>query len=92
MTDEMIKFRELLDEKCIEWHDASCGGSIPISRTHFDHRGYEWSVIHGYGTYGGFNRFVKDEGLLELMSNAVNNGEPVGFLTAEEAMKLVIGQ
>lgn len=31
------------------------------------------------------------KGLLELMSDAVDNGEPIGFLTAQEVMEYVKG-
>ena len=95
MTEEMIAFRKLLDEKRIEWEDLSTQQweICPIDRTHFNHRGYKWSVINGYGTYGGVNVITrKNEGLLELMSEAVNGGEPLGFLTAKEAMCMVLGE
>lgn len=87
MTQEMIKFRNMLDAANIEWHDASAKGVLtPIDRTHFTYRGYDWSVIHGFGSYGGWSYSYPDEGLLELMSNAVNGGNPIGYLTAEQAM------
>lgn len=89
---EMDKFREMLNSEGIKWKDASCDGYLPITRTHFSYRGEHWSVIHGYGTYGGFNRIEKDKGLLELMSDAVNGGEPIGYLTAEETMMIVRGE
>ena len=81
--EEMEKFRHALDINGISWHDASDPViiyGIAIERTHFKHRGYDWSVIHGYGTYGGFSRLKPDQGLLELMSKAVNDGQPVGWL------------
>ena len=95
MVEEMTRLRELLTKQGIKWHDASTpkGYPIKIDRTHFDYRGYEYSVINGFGTYGGFaylHEDKKNKGLLELMSGAVNDGEPVGFLTAEQAMKLVL--
>ncbi len=93
MTEEMETFRDLLDEEQIEWEDVSEFGSYPICRTHFKYRGFKWSVIHGYGTYGGRDPLTnKDTGLLELMSNAVNDGDPVGWLTAEQAMDYVMGE
>ena len=93
MTEEMETFRDLLDEEQIEWEDVSELNAYPIYRTHFKHRGFRWSVIHGYGSYGGFSPLTnKDEGLLELMSNAVNDGDPVGWLTAEQAMEYVLGE
>lgn len=93
MVEEMTKLRKLLTEQGIEWHDSSTPPeyTIQIDRTHFDYKGYAWSVINGFGSYGGYSfRSEKNEGLLELMSNAVNGGEPVGYLTAEEAMKLIL--
>lgn len=101
MTEEMIKFRKLLDENGIKWEDASTKEKplldgfdfhidFHIDRTHFTYKGNNWSVIHGFGTYGGYSNFERDKGLLELMSNAVNGGEPVGYLTADQAMRLVL--
>ena len=101
MCEEMIKFRELLDANGIEWWDSSTKyhneeeedylGIFKIDRTHFHHRDYDWSVINGYGTFGGYGYFKSNAGFLELMSNAVNEGNPVGWLTAEEAFALVKG-
>jgi len=92
-SKEMKLLREMLDKEGIEWEDASEYGRLPIERTHFMHRGYKWSVIHGYGTYGGFNRLsTKDPGLLEMMSNAVKKGCPEGWLTAKEVMAYVKGE
>lgn len=96
MTDQMIKLREMLDAEKITWHDASEPRTdiFAIDRTHFTYRGYDWSVIHGYGTYGGVSMWGRkeDEGLLEMMTNATNGGEPIGFLTAEEVMEYVRGE
>ena len=92
MTHEMKLFREMLDAENIEWHDASSqSNELPMDRTHFEHRGYQWSVIHGFGSYGGPSYLYDDKGLLELMSNAVNKGDPIGWLTAKEAMQYVRG-
>jgi len=94
MVDEMLKLRELLTKNGIEWHDDSTPPDYPlqIDMTHFDYKGYAWSVINGFGSYGGIGIFrdKKNMGLLELMSAAVNDGEPIGYLTAEQAMKLVL--
>lgn len=93
MTHEMKLFREMLDAEHIKWRDASSQSfELPMDRTHFEHRGYFWSVIHGFGSYGGRSSLYDDEGLLELMSDAVNKGEPIGFLTAEQAMQYVRGE
>lgn len=94
MVEEMTKLRKLLTEQGIEWHDSSTPPEYPIQidRTHFDYKGYAWSVINGFGSYGGIDIFrdKKNMGLLELMSAAVNDGEPIGYLTAEQAIKLIL--
>ena len=93
MVDEMLKLRKLLTMNGIEWHDASETPDYPLQfdRTHFNYRGYEWSVVNGYGTFGGFDIFSdKNMGLLELMSEAINGGEPFGFLTANQVMEFVL--
>lgn len=93
MVGEMIKFRNLLDQHNIAWHDASTRfADFYIDRVHLEYRNYKFSVINGFGTYGGYiTDESKNKGLLELMSNAINGGEPVGELTAEEAIKIVLG-
>ena len=92
MAKEMYELRKMLDAEGIDWHDASELGMCPIWRTHFEHRGYWWSVIHGYGTYGEFSSIDADYGLLEVMSEAINKGEPIGWLTAERVMQHVRGE
>lgn len=82
MIKEMRLLREMLDKEKIDWHDASDYG---IDRTHFDYRGYHWSIIYGLGSYG------YEEMKLELMSNAVNDGDPIGWLTAKECIEFVRG-
>lgn len=85
---EMQKFRQLLDDVGIKWIDLSDNGGLPIERTHFECNGNYWSVVHGYGTYGGwFSNIWTDRGLLEIRCG---NDEPIGFLTAEEAFEIVI--
>lgn len=49
-------------------------------------------MIHGYGTYGGFNGFEKDSGLLELMTSEVNGGAPIGYLKAEDIIGFIEGR
>lgn len=96
MVEEMTKLRKLLTEHGIEWHDSSTPPeyTIQIDRTHFDYKGFNWSVINGFGTYGGIGIFrnKKNMGLLELMSNAINDGEPIGYLTAAQVMDYVLQQ
>ena len=88
MNYEMKKLRALLDAENIEWEDKSDYGIYPICRTHFSYNGQRWSVIHGYGTYGGYSSFSTDRGLLEAYNF---NDEPIGYLTAEEVMHYVKG-
>lgn len=85
MPDEMIKLRKELDKLGIPWEDRSevWGGRLNIYRTRFYIGGNLWSVISGSGTYG------HEVGALELMSSAVNGGEPVGWLSAEDAIEKV---
>ena len=52
---------------------------VSMYRTHFNAIGCHYSVICGYGTYGG------EKGELEMM---VDDGEVTGWLTAED----IIGQ
>lgn len=59
-------------------------------RTHFEYDGYKYSVIHGYGSYGGKDPFTgHDSGLLECMTEKVNGGEPLGCLTAAEVLNIM---
>lgn len=83
MLKEMIKLRQMLDGMGIEWEDVSSHlryEEISIYRTHFEHKGRHISVIIGDGTYGG------DKGLLEMWDG---NGEPEGWLTAEEVIERI---
>ena len=83
MPQEMIKLRQMLDDMGVEWEDVSSlykFEEIFIYRTHFEHKGRHISVIIGLETYGG------DEGLLEMWDG---NGEPEGYLTAEEVIERI---
>lgn len=57
MVYEMLKLRELLTKNGIEWHDASTPPDYPLKfdRTLFEYKGFSWSVINGFGTYGGMD-------------------------------------
>lgn len=60
-----------------------------IERVHFNINGYKWSVIHGYGTYGGFDPFTgEDKGLLELYTTQIQP-DPFGCLTCTEVIDLI---
>lgn len=52
-------------------------------RTHFTYKGYFYSVIYGYGSYG------YEKGLLECMAGGE---EPEGELTANDVLKLMEGK
>lgn len=87
MPQEMIKLRQMLDDMGIKWEDVSSHYEVKeitidlsIYRTHFEHKGRHISVIIGHGTYGG------NEGLLEMWDG---NGEPEGYLTAEEVIERI---
>ena len=90
----MLKLRKLLTEQGIDWHDASTPPDYPlikIDRTHFEYRGYNWSVINGFGSLGGYDLIrKKNTGLLEVMSAAVNDGEPIGYLKAKDVMRFIL--
>lgn len=88
MCEEMINFRNQLDQKGIKWIDKSDENEhFVMHRTHFDYDGKLISVINGYGSYGGFSFFSeKNLGLLEVM---VGENEPVGWLTCEEAIDYI---
>ena len=87
VCEEMKKLRKWLDENNIEWKDLSTNMPFNnICRTHFTVNGYFFSVIHGYGSYGGWDSFYRDQGLLECM---IGNHEPVGWLTAEDIVEQI---
>ena len=96
VCEEMKKLRQMLDEKNIPWHDASEIMSedkewpMWICRTHFEYNGLKFSVVNGFGTYGGWYGanpgMTEDEnmGLLEIM---IEDSDPVGWLKAEDIIK-----
>ena len=92
---EMKKLRKWLDDSNIPWEDKS---DLPkkvmpdyfIYRTHFEIDNVFVSVINGFGSYGGVNLLSGiNEGLLELMSNGVNKGSPIGYLRAIEVIDII---
>ena len=98
VCEEMQKLRDYLDAHEIEWEDVSedftkgIDVELPVEfwicRTHFDFCGNRYSVINGVGTFGGiYVGSGENLWLLELMSDAVNKGEPMGYLTAEEIIE-----
>lgn len=89
---EMIRLRSELDRRGIEWFDRSSTDKYWICRTLFYHNHYSWSVIHGYGTYGGISIFSGiDHGLLELYTDEISP-EPIGSLTAKDIFEYLDGK
>lgn len=87
VCEEMQKLRDGLTARGIEWKDSTQRGpAYWICRTHYKHNKNKWSVVHGFGTYGGFSHFSKDAQLLECM---YGGNEPIGWLTAAEVFKLM---
>lgn len=94
VCEEMKKLRKWLDEQGIQWFDDSddpeiIGKKYQICRTKFEIGNYDFSVIHGFGTYGGkwyYDGEFFDKDLLECRSG---NHEPVGWLTAEDVIERI---
>lgn len=93
VCDEMQKLRDFLDEKDITWRDNSENMKSTIEmwicRTLFEVGGHSFSVVNGFGTYGGWagaNLSEKNLGLLEMM---IDECEPFGWLTAEDIIILL---
>lgn len=78
--EAMNTLRRWLDSQSIKWVDHS---DLSMKRTRFWVKGNEWSVIFGEYSYGGA------QGLLEVWTKNVNNGEPLGHLSASEVIKLI---
>ena len=93
VVPEMQKLRNWLDEHEIPWEDASddykteiSGYEYWICRTWFAISN-KWSVINGYGTYGGVQVLNKQNlGLLEVSTKSTGI---VGFLTADDVIQAV---
>jgi hypothetical protein len=88
IPNEMTNLRNSLNARNIHWIDRTEKPSfslldLTIYRTWFMYKGKEWSVISGYGTYGG------EKGLLEVM---VDDYNPMGSLTAQEVIMLMDGE
>ena len=63
---------------------------VAIFRTHFTINDVKYSVIYGYGTYGGYEPvFDKDYGVLEVWAETINNGDPCGHMTADDVIKAI---
>lgn len=88
VTKEMQLLRDKLDEmgvKYMPYNDRF--GNLTITRTwFFDNAGVKWSVIHGFGTMGGYDGIRADGGLLEIWNY---RDDPIGYLTAKEALNII---
>lgn len=87
MPSEMIFLRNALNARNVSYIDASDDEqksfpfmNLTIYRTKFIWKDHFFSVISGYGTFGG------DKGLLELM---VDSNEPFGSLRAVDVIKIM---
>lgn len=62
-----------------------------MERIKFEIGGHKWSCIHGVGSYGGIHLIGKgkDEGLIEVLSDDYNDGDPIGHLTADYILSIV---
>ena len=94
-TDESSICSEQMINECLKFYDDKISRRMldtTIYRTHFIVNNHRCSAIYGYGTYGGYDPiFNQDSGLLELMPDLDNMGDPIGFLTAEEVIQKCFG-
>ncbi|MBQ1781879.1 MAG: hypothetical protein II003_03415 [Methanobrevibacter sp.] len=99
VCEEMQQLRQMLDAKKIKWIDKSEDYSKPefkmwICRTHFDYDGHHYSVINGFGTYGGwhgFNAGVNESDNMGLLELAEGYDVIKGWMTAEQVIKAIVG-
>jgi len=92
ICEEMKKLNKIKwKDKSDDLETASEEYNLYICRTQFWYKGNFYSAINGLGTYGGYySNEENNAGLIELMSSQINGGEPVGFLTAEDCIKLIL--
>lgn len=91
ICEEMKKLRGALDKMGVEWVDASeeWEKNFYICRTHFSYNNKRYSVINGFGSFGGYYKFREDnKNLLEIM---LPNNEIEGYLTAGDVLNLIKG-
>jgi len=63
--------------------------NVTIFRTHFRIKEHFYSVVYGYGTYGGINPInpeLTDAGLLELR---IDDNNPQGWLNAKDVLDII---
>jgi hypothetical protein len=100
ICEEMKKLRAALDKMGVEWGDASDEWKTPdyeselcflrtlyICRTHFSYNNSHYSVINGYGSFGGMDLFDhENKGFLEIR---MPNGKVKGWLTSDEVIEIL---
>ena len=99
VCEEMQKLRQMFDAKKIKWIDKS--EEMPSSsftmwncRTHFEYNGHYYSVINGFGTYGGWfglNEGVNESENMGLLELAEGYDVIKGWITAEQVIKMIFG-
>lgn len=94
MPEELKVIQEILELNKIPYEERHhIDEPYSLYRLHFVYKGNKWSVVSGYGSYGG------NKGLLEIMRLGQveseelypANDEPIGWLTAEEVMLMIFG-
>lgn len=85
--EELKKLKEYLKSKNIPYTTPNTDGDYPINRVKFNIGINNFSVINGYGTYGGFDAVYKEnQGLLEIM---INDNNVIGCLTCESVINII---
>lgn len=104
ICNEMQKLRNWLGKNSICWEDVSTDYSqlkeqmndpdfpdLSMCRTHFTINGDKVSVINGWGSYGGNDWHTGERlGLLEIRADKINDGQPIGWLTADEVISELV--
>ena len=84
----MNELRQWLDDNNIQYRDESSEwDTYFMHRTKFTIKGNDFSVINGYGSYGGISISGVNEGFLECWVN--QKGEPEGYLTADDVIQKI---
>ena len=75
---EMLKSKGFTEEQ----------SDLTMYRTHFTYKDHFYSVIFGYGSYGGTNPITSEVSgdKLELM---IDDNNPQGWLTAEDVLNII---
>lgn len=88
VVKEMQILRDWLTAEGIPWYDDS---DEIMCRTKFHINGHEWSVINGYGSYGGWTQYDPlNKGKLEVMAPPWGI-DPEGHLNASAVILAIKG-